>query len=77
MIFEFSNGGRKYVNVSNEITIEELLRKIVKENNLKIEDFFFIFNAKKLKIDDKTKLKDFPIRHGSVIKAYEINKNPC
>ena len=75
LCFKFNNGKKKYINVSNEITIEELLQKFVNENNLKIEDFFFIFNGSKLSLNDKTKIKDFPLGYGSMILAYEKKEN--
>ena len=67
----FDSGEKKNINVDDEITVEELLQKCVNENNLNFENFNFFHNVSELKRNDKTKIKDFPIRNLDLIHVHE------
>ena len=73
--FKFNNGIRKAVNISGEKSIEELLTNFINENNLTNKILDFIYDASKLKINDKTKIKDSHINNVSTILVYEYNEN--
>ena len=72
--FQFNNGKQKLKNVDSETTVEHLLNNFINENNLNDKVIDFIFNASKLNLKDKTKIKDSPITNGSIIKVYEYNE---
>ena len=76
LFFKFDSGKEKCVNISAEKTVEELLKNFINENNLSEINFAFIYNALKLNINDKTKIKDSGIRDLSKILVYEYKKNP-
>ena len=72
--FKFNNGKRKYIKVNSETTVENLLNNFLNENNLNDKNIDFIFNTSKLNLNDKTKIKDYPIYDASLILVYEYNE---
>ena len=77
IFFKFNNGKKIFVNISNEKTVEELLTKFINDNNLIPDNFNFLFNASKLNINDKRKIKDYPINNAALIYVYELRENPA
>ena len=61
------------IKVDSETTVEHLFNNFINENNLKDKSIIFIYNASKLKLKDKAKIKDFAIFNYSIIKVYEYN----
>ena len=77
IFFMFDNGEKKFVNISKEKTVEELLTYFIKDNNLNPDNFKFLFNGSHLNIKDKRKIKDYPIDNASLIYVYELRDNPA
>ena len=74
IIFDYF-GKRKLVIANKDLTIEEIFNKYLKEQNLDKNLICFLYNAKALKYDSKTKIKEiFPITNLAFITVYEYNR---